>query len=56
MALRLLREFGDSAGVMLPKDDLRRDGLVDEDGVADATLAVDRVGECEYKVSVVELE
>ncbi|WP_459808554.1 hypothetical protein [Halopiger thermotolerans] len=46
-----------SGGVTLPKDDLERDGLVNENGeLKDARLAVDRVGDGEYRITAIELD
>lgn len=44
-----------SGTVTLPKGDLERDGLVDENGeVEPSQVAVDRVGEGEYKIQVLD--
>ena len=55
MPIRKLRNIDGSGGVTLPKDDLGRDGLLDEDGeIKDAHLAIDRVGEGEYRIKTVD--
>lgn len=55
MPVRKLREMKGSCGLTLPIDDLRRDGIVDEnDDVQDQYFAVDRVGEGEFKISRVD--
>lgn len=49
---------GQSGRVTLPKGDLRRDGLVDEDeGEVKKTLVnIDRTGEREFRVKLVDPE
>ena len=58
MALNKLRKLDeDCAGVTLPKDDLRLDGLLDEDGELiedEQWLHVDRQDEGEWTIEVVE--
>ncbi|GAB3676892.1 hypothetical protein GCM10028856_35590 [Halopiger thermotolerans] len=57
MPIRKLRNMDGSGGVTLPKDDLERDGLVNENGeLKDARLAVDRVGDGEYRITAIELD
>lgn len=57
MPLMTLRDDDGSGMTCLPKDDLRRDGLVDEDDEIKAgqQLAVDRVGPGEYLIEVVDI-
>ena len=55
MAIRKLRNIDGSGGVMIPKDDLRRDGMVDDDGeIKDAHITVDRVDDGEYRIKAVD--
>ncbi len=55
MAIRKIRDIDGSGGVTLPKDDLRRDGIVDSDGeVLSAYVTIDRVDEGEYLVRQVD--
>lgn len=55
MPVRKLRNIDGSGGVTLPKDDLRRDGLIDEDGeIREAFVEVDRTDEGEYLLRAVD--
>jgi hypothetical protein len=57
MALNKLRQLDEnSAGVTLPKDDLRLEGLLDENGEVDGEhhIHVDRIGDGEWTLELVE--
>lgn len=57
MALNKLRKLSeDSAGVTLPKDDLRIEGLIDEDGDLDGDHLVEirHEGPGEWRLQLVE--
>lgn len=57
MALNKLRQLdSDSIGVTLPKDDLRLDGLLDDDGTLEDEhqIHVDRQDEGEWQLTLVE--
>lgn len=59
MEIRKLRKLDRStAGITVPKDDLRSEGLLDEDGdlVEGEHVAIERVGEGEWKVSRFDAE
>lgn len=46
---------GESAGVSLPKEQLREMGVIDEDGtVADVYARIERVGGNEFSLKLVE--
>lgn len=62
MARRKLRikeqeDGGETASIGLPKDDLDRDGLVDENGEIEHTFGnIDRVDERTFRVELVDPE
>jgi hypothetical protein len=59
MALRKLRQLdSESAGVTLPKDDLRESGLLDDDGrVAGERYAlIEQIADGEWRIKTLNLE
>ncbi|WP_323172863.1 hypothetical protein [Natrialba sp. PRR66] len=57
MALNKLRQLDqDSAGITLPKDDLRIEGLLDENGFVDGEhhVHIRHVGEGEWQLELVD--
>lgn len=60
MPIRKVRQLGDSdypsAGVTLPKDDLREDGVIDADGgvVGEKYAKIEKTGEGEWRVVLVD--
>lgn len=60
MAIRKLRKLGDSecpsAGVTLPKDELREDGVIDErDELGEQYAKIEKIGDGEYSVRLVDV-
>jgi len=56
MDIRKLRSMGggESAGLTLPKDDLRDLGLFEDGELADSYARVERVGGDEFRIKVIE--
>ncbi|MFB6189744.1 MAG: hypothetical protein ABEI57_07645 [Halapricum sp.] len=56
MAIQKLRELDrTSAGVTLPKDDLKLEGLIDSDGsVVDCPVKVEKTDEATWEITVLD--
>jgi len=56
MAIQKLRELDrTSAGVTLPRDDLKLEGLIEEDGsVVDRPLKVERIDDGTWEIEVLD--
>lgn len=56
MAIQKLRELDrTSAGVTLPRDDLKLEGLIDADGsVEDRPVIVERTGDATWEIEVLD--
>lgn len=56
MEIRKLRRYdtGESGGVTLPKDDLREEGLVQDGSVVDAHVAIEKVDDGEWRLTLVD--